>query len=423
MKDFASVQVNWPRTDYSRVPYSIYHDPEIYQLEQEKIFRGRCWNVLCLEAEIPNPGDFRVCHVGDTPVVVNRDDDGELYAFVNRCAHRGAEIVREPWGTAKEHTCIYHAWLYNRKGDLKGVPFRRGANGKGGMPECFDMKNHNLVKVRVTSFNGVIFGTFHEDMESIEDYLGPLFVKHVGEMFNRPIKVLGYQRQRINANWKLYPENIKDAYHGSLLHEFNRTFGLSRLTQVAGGYMDEKHRHSILFQYKGSDSDEEALKAYIENGVKKGEIAGLNDYSMVHIFDENPFGMSTRVMNVFPNCFFHQIGNTLAMRKIRTLGVDAFELTWVLYTYEDDSDEMIQHRLNQANMVGPAGLISMEDGEALEMVHRTTKSAAEEEMAVIEMGGIGAIGDRDTRVNEVTIRGFWAYYAQLMGFAPEGAEQ
>jgi anthranilate 1,2-dioxygenase large subunit len=417
-----NVSVNWPRTDYSRVPYSIYHDPEIYAREQEMVFRGKIWNILCLEAEIPNPGDFQVCYVGDTPVVVNRDEDGSIYAFVNRCAHRGAEIVREPRGNATDHTCIYHAWCYSRKGDLTGVPFRRGANGKGGMPASFEPKNHNLTKLKVESFNGCLFGSFHDDPEPLLDYLGPLMVDHVGGLLAKPIKILGYQRQRIKANWKLYPENIKDAYHGSLLHEFNRTFGLSRLTQVAGGYMDDKHRHSILFQFAGSDSDEEALRAYREAGVQRGELMKLNDYEMVRIIPENDKDMTTRVINVFPNAFFHQIANTLAMRKLRTLGVDEFELTWVLFGYEDDTPEMTEHRLNQANMVGPAGLISMEDGEALELVHRTTRSA-KNEYAVIEMGGVGPIGNMDTRVNEVTVRGFWAYYSQLMGIAPEGAEQ
>jgi anthranilate 1,2-dioxygenase large subunit len=95
---------------------------------------------------------------------------------------------------------------------------------------------------------------------------------------------------------------------------------------------------------------------------------------------------------------------------------------WTLFGYEDDTEEMMQHRINQANMVGPAGLISMEDGEALELVQRTTLSATEK-AGVVEMGGVGPIKDLDTRAQEVTIRGFWAYYSQLMGVEPVGAER
>ena len=68
----------WPALDYSRVPYSLYHDTEVYAAEQERIFRGPTWNFLALDVEIPNPGDFRATYVGETPVIVNRDENGEI---------------------------------------------------------------------------------------------------------------------------------------------------------------------------------------------------------------------------------------------------------------------------------------------------------------------------------------------------------
>ena len=74
----------WPTRDYSRVPYRLYHDSEAYEAEQQRIFRGPTWHCLALDAEIPIPGDFRTSWVGDTPVVVNRDANGEIHAFVNR---------------------------------------------------------------------------------------------------------------------------------------------------------------------------------------------------------------------------------------------------------------------------------------------------------------------------------------------------
>jgi anthranilate 1,2-dioxygenase large subunit len=85
----------WPALDYSRVPYRVYHDTEIYAREQRHIFQGPTWNFLALEAEIPNPGDFRATWVGETLVVVDRDEGGRVKAFVNRCAHRGALVRRD----------------------------------------------------------------------------------------------------------------------------------------------------------------------------------------------------------------------------------------------------------------------------------------------------------------------------------------
>ena len=159
----------WPSLDYSRVPYRLYHDPEAYQREQEGVFRGPTWNFLGLEAEIPNPGDFRTTYVGDTPVIVNRDANGTIHALVNRCAHRGAMVRREMSGNASEHTCIYHQWCYGLDGRLHSIPFRRGIRGKGGLDPGFDMAAHGLRKLQVGSVNGALFGTLADDVEPRED--------------------------------------------------------------------------------------------------------------------------------------------------------------------------------------------------------------------------------------------------------------
>jgi anthranilate 1,2-dioxygenase large subunit len=290
------------------------------------------------------------------------------------------------------------------------------------MPADFDMQRHGLRKLRVALFHGLIFGTFSEDAEPIETYLGPLLVEHLGEIFAKPIRLLGYQRQRIFANWKLYLENVRDAYHASLLHEFNRTFGLSRLTQTSGGYMDERHRHAMLFQYKGSDGEEEAQKAYREGRVQRGEYMTLNDASLVSNIRENKSGISTRIISIFPTAVVHQIANCLGLRRVRTRGVAELEIEFIQFGYQDDDEAMTAHRVNQANMVGPAGLISMEDGEALELVQRATSVHPVGE-GIVEMGGRGPLVDLDTRVNEIPVRGFWSYYSELLGIEPEGAQR
>src|SRR6516225_2620850 len=80
-------QISWPSGGNTLVPFRLYTDSDQYALEQEHIFKGPTWNYLCLAAEVPHPGDYLVTGVGETPVVVTRNDKGELHAFVNRCAH------------------------------------------------------------------------------------------------------------------------------------------------------------------------------------------------------------------------------------------------------------------------------------------------------------------------------------------------
>src|SRR4051812_43490904 len=110
-----TAKFSWPAEGVTRVPYQVYTDPAIYALEQERIYRGPTWNYLALEAELPSPGDYKTTFVGDAPVVVTRDTDGSLHAFVNRCAHRGATVCMDSFGNSKNKifTCVYHAWVYD----------------------------------------------------------------------------------------------------------------------------------------------------------------------------------------------------------------------------------------------------------------------------------------------------------------------
>src|ERR1700691_867699 len=87
---YIQLMLEWPAEGVSRAPYRVMSDPEIYALEQERIFRGPVWNYLCLEAELPEPGSFRTAAIGDTPILVARNKDGVIGAMVNRCAHKGA---------------------------------------------------------------------------------------------------------------------------------------------------------------------------------------------------------------------------------------------------------------------------------------------------------------------------------------------
>src|SRR2546423_710389 len=132
----------WPGDDLTVIPDWVYTDETIYAREVERIFHGPTWNYVALEAEIPNAGDYIRSNVGPTPVVVARADDGSIMVVENRCMHRAAEFCRELSGTTKEFICPYHQWTYDLRGNLIGVPFRRGVAGKGGMPAGFKAEDH-----------------------------------------------------------------------------------------------------------------------------------------------------------------------------------------------------------------------------------------------------------------------------------------
>ncbi len=237
----------FPHTDGSRVPYKVYSSGDIYALEQERIYRGPTWSFLGLEAEIPKPGDYKSTFVGDTPVVMTRAEDGALAAWVNRCAHRGAIVCRLPRGNALSHSCVYHQWNFGAKGNLQGVPFRRGQANATGMPKDFDPKRHNLRQLRVESYRGLVFATFSDSVADLATYIGPEMRPYVDRIFCKPVVYLGCTRQYSDSNWKLYLENVKDPYHASLLHLFHTTFNIFRVGMRARCVPDATHGlHSVI---------------------------------------------------------------------------------------------------------------------------------------------------------------------------------
>ena len=100
--------LDWPKDGNSRVPYRAFADEDIHAAEQKQIFQGKTWQMLCLADEIPNPGDYKTTYAGETPVIVVRDENGNVNAFENRCVHKGALVCLKDHGNAKTLTCVYH---------------------------------------------------------------------------------------------------------------------------------------------------------------------------------------------------------------------------------------------------------------------------------------------------------------------------
>jgi len=398
--------------DGSRVPYGVFTSQAVYDLEQERIFRGPTWSFLGLEAEIKAPGDFKSTFIGDTPVVMTRTEEGGLAAWVNRCAHRGAMVCRQLRGNASSHSCVYHQWRYNLEGDLYGVPFLRGLNGQAGMPADFDRKAYGLRKLRVESYAGLVFATFSDTVEPLADYIGPVMGGYIDRIFHKPVEYLGCTRQFSNSNWKLYLENVKDPYHASLLHLFHTTFNIFRVGMKAHCVTDGRHgMHSIIMAIK--DDQGETSAAYKDQKIRSFDSGfTLEDESILALVPEYEVLATNHIQPIFPQLVIQQIHNTLVARQLLPKGPNAFELVFHFFGYEDDDAEMRKLRIKQANLVGPAGYISMEDTEATELVQQ----------GVVRDGRLTSIIDMakdapeqsDTLITEKLIRSFWAGYARLM---------
>lgn len=401
----------WPAEGATRVPYWVYQDGALYQEEQERIWRGPTWSYLCLEAELPEPHAFLTTSVGEMPVVVARDAAGALHAWENRCAHRGALVCLRARGKAERFTCVYHNWTYDHAGNLASVAFRKGIAGKGGLPPGAQPEAQAPRKLRLACVNGLVFGTLSPHTPDIEAYLGADILQRMRRVMKGPVKLLGSYTQVLPSNWKLYMDNVKDMYHASLLHLFFTRFRINRLTQKGGYFVSPDGAHHCTF----TEMVEDAGDAYEKEGMRSSGAEGsfvLEDPELLRQSDEFGDRVAIQILSMFPGFVLHQIRNSLAARWLVPKGVDRTELHWTLFGFADDDAAMTRRRLLQANLVGPAGYISMEDGAAAGFVQRGA-AGAPERAAVIEMGGAG-IASGDSRITEAAVRGLWQAWRRYM---------
>ncbi len=402
--------LKWP-DDPAEIPDWIYTDQRIYELEQQKIFGGAAWSYIGLEVEVPNPGDYIRSYIGSVPVIVARDKEGEIHVFENRCAHRGAEFCKTYRGNTELFVCPYHQWSYALDGSLAAVPFRRGVQGKGGMPADFKMEDHHLRKLNVTVRGGAIFATFDDHAPPFAEYLGEEMLAQFDTIFSgKKLKLLGIHRNTLEGNWKLYQENLKDPYHATLLHTYLTTFGLFVAGNKTNIVVDPSGLHSALLNAKPKvapefDEHKVDIKSF-RQGMK------LADDRVLDYFPEFDSEWSSSAMTIWPNLILLRQMNILSLRQIVPTSPTEFMLVWTAFGYEDDTEEMTQHRLRQNNIFGPGGFLGIDDHEALKFVQDGLNRA-------VPRSGIAALGGEDdtpdTVITDRAIRLMYQHYRRVMG--------
>src|SRR6201986_3794608 len=406
-------QYVWPDDDLTVIPDWVYTDEAIYAREVERIFHGPTWNYVALEAEVPNAGAYIPSHAGPTPVGVARGEDWSITAVENRCMHRAAEFCRELSGTAKEFICPYHQWTYDLKGNLIGVPFRRGVAGKGGMPADFKPQEHGLGRLNVTTHRGVVFASYADKMESFADYLGPEVLREFEATFDgRRLTVLGHYRHSLPGNWKLYHENLKDPYHATLLHPFLVTFGLLVAGNKSLMLADPSGRHGVMCSAKGDASKVTAEDKAKMRAFKEG--MQLADPRMMDFIDEFESPWSVTMATIWPNLIIQREMNTLGVRQIVPTGPHEFIMKWTMFGFEGDDDEMTRHRLRQGNLMGPAGFLGLEDNEAIKFVQDGMQHVPGGQHLVKLDPGVAA-GTSESLISEASIRAMYRHWRAEMG--------
>ena len=203
-----------PIEEASGLPNAAYWSDEWLALEQEYCFR-RSWVFAGAEAELAEPGAMKPIEIGGAPLVILRDQEGQIRAFHNVCRHRGAKLVTEHCIKATL-TCPYHAWSYALTGKLRSRPHFNGPNEvdtfEDGGGEKLD-----LMAVRCETWNGCIFVNVSGDAEPLLDWLQPMLARTKNYDFSQ-IQWAGKLDFEVDANWKLVYENYMEGYHVFAVH-------------------------------------------------------------------------------------------------------------------------------------------------------------------------------------------------------------
>lgn len=191
---------------------SAYTDPARFELERKLLFRpGPLF--FGLSAGLSEPGAYRAMRADGLPLVVVRQADGSLMAFVNACRHRGAPLV-EPHSSGqglKAFHCPYHAWTYAPSGELRARPLSAGAFDDVASP-C------NLLSRPVAERYGLIFVRpdgdepidVDEALGGAQDDLGAFALNSYTHVESRT--------REWNFNWKLFFDTFSESYHIRTLH-------------------------------------------------------------------------------------------------------------------------------------------------------------------------------------------------------------
>jgi phenylpropionate dioxygenase-like ring-hydroxylating dioxygenase large terminal subunit len=201
-----------------RVHRDVYTDPEVFQLEMERLW-SRTWIYVGHASQVPNAGDFITLDIAAKPVIMVRQTDGTIRVLMNRCAHKGTKVVSDLAGNAgKTFRCPYHAWTYRTDGSLINIPLKEGYDGT-----TLKRDNLGLAPVRnAETYRGFVFARLSEQGIGFRDYFGDS-LSSIDNLADRsPEGELelagGCLRFLHNCNWKMFVENLNDTMHPMIAH-------------------------------------------------------------------------------------------------------------------------------------------------------------------------------------------------------------
>lgn len=410
--------------DGSTVDRRVFVDDSIYRLELGRIF-AKCWLYLGHESELPDKGSFFTTTMGEDPVIVARDKNGLLRAFLNSCTHRGAKVCRVDSGRATTFRCPYHSWTFSNEGQLVAVPRMGQVYG-----ETLDRSQYGLREVaHVDSYGGMIFGTWDPDAPTLREYLGDMTF-YLDLMLNRmdggTEQIGGVHRWTIDVNWKIPAENFAgDHYHVPSTHGAGVEMGYRNSLSNDGYCIQTGNGHSIGTERGGAQQGTAVQTEY------DGFMAQMRS-ELVRKYGESaeafvPIGVGT----IFPNMSFLDTARFRSFRVWHPRGVNKIEVqSWCIVDKAMPTELKAAVRQQYSLAFGPGGIFEQDDGDVWQSVQDSMRGHVGRQGRLNYMMGTGRESPTSERygppfpgstsdalMTEANQRAFYRHYAKLMSEA------
>jgi len=328
----------------------IYSDEEIFEEEQEKIFK-KTWIPICHESELPELYDFRTANIAREPIIIVRGPDNKIRSFLNVCPHRGMAIERraagsfapaQPSGNPKHMTCMFHAWQFDMKGNCVDIPRQ-----KEGYQDRLDKSKQGLRQLRCeTKYGGFIWVCLDDQMpQTVEEWTAGAMDCIKDSLDEEPLEIIHYHKAIIDCNYKLWHDTNSEFYH-DYMHYHNRVTGFDDgyFARECSGFPNG-HVNVGTFEVNYDD---------YEMGADDGD---RGDLTFPHLPPNNWY-----MVDMFPGMNFNLRGSALRMDLMTPLSANQVMIEFKGFGLKSDSEEDRATRIHHHNSIwGPLGRNLHED--------------------------------------------------------------
>ena len=294
---------------------------------------------FCPSSALPNKGSYVSRIAAGTPILVTRDEENNVNAFINACRHRGMQVASGS-GCKKSFICPYHGWTYGLKGENRNIP------GSDGFPGIDPLK-HGLKQVNAIEKGGIVYvcqdGEIHKK-----------FLDEALDYFTDEQALINQSEIEDQANWKILHETLLEGYHIKTLHKDTFfPYGLDNINVVENYGQNSR----VIFPFR--------------------RIEKLRDVDPgSRVID----GTITSVYSLFPNASISVLSKHSNLVILEPISPSRSR--WVIYTLINKSNKKgklsKEDAMRDAKFVGNTG--QDEDREAARAIQETLNTKANDHL-------------------------------------------